>query len=379
MVAGRDHGRLSTIPPGTSHYEARNRMSTPPREAGAAISGDLIERTMRHAMTLAARGPRSRVNPQVGCVILSPTGERLAEGWHRGAGTPHAETDALATLTPEQTRGAIAVVTLEPCNHTGTTGPCAQALIDAGISRVYFGARDPNPVAAGGTARLEDAGVSVTGGILEADINDLMHRWLTATRHQRPYVTVKWAASLDGRAAAADGTSQWITGTAARQHVHEQRAGHDAIVVGTGTVIADNPSLTARGDGGELLPEQPVPVVVGEREIPADSELSAHPRALVHHRDRDLPSLLSDLWSRDIRSIYVEGGPTLASAFLTAGLADELHVYTAPILLGGPRLAVTDVGVDTISHAHHYRFVALRSLGDDALLIARPAREKEGR
>lgn len=354
-------------------------MSTPPSETGTAVSGDLIERTMRHAMTLATRGPRSRVNPQVGCVILSPSGERLAEGWHRGAGTPHAETDALATLTPEQTRGATAVVTLEPCNHTGTTGPCAQALIDAGISRVYFGAHDPNPVASGGMARLENAGVAVTGGILEAEVSDLMHRWLTATHHQRPFITVKWAASLDGRAAAADGTSRWITGTAARQHVHEQRAQHDAIVVGTGTVLADNPSLTARGDGGELLSEQPVPVVVGERDIPADSELAAHPHEVVHHRGRDIPALLTDLWSRDIRSIYVEGGPTLASAFLAAGLVDELHVYTAPILLGGPRLAVTDVGVGTITEAHHYRFVSLHSLGDDALLIARPAREKEGR
>src|SRR5690606_8710882 len=209
--------------------------------------------------------------PQVGCVILSPAGETLAEGWHRGAGTPHAETAALATLTPEQSRVAIAVVTLEPCNHTGTPGPCAAAPIDAGISRVYFGAHDPNPVASGGAARLENAGISVAGGILEADVNEFMHRWLTAARQQRPFITVKWAASLDGRAAADDGTSQWITGTASRQHVHEQRAQHDAIVVGTGTVLADNPSLTARGDGGELLAEQPVPVVVGERDIPSDS------------------------------------------------------------------------------------------------------------
>src|SRR5690606_1624217 len=238
---------------------------------------------------------------------------------------------------------------------------------------------DPNPVAAGGSVRLENAGLAVTGGVLEPEVNEFMHRWLTAARHQRPFVTVKWAASLDGRAAAADGTSQWITGTASRQHVHEQRAQHDAIVVGTGTVLADNPSLTARGDGGELLAEQPVPVIVGERDIPADAALHSHPRELVHHRGHDAASLLSELWSRGIRSAYIEGGPTLSSAILAAGLADELHVYTAPVIRGGPRLAVTDVGVPTITQAHHSRFVDATSLGDDTLLIARPAREKEGR
>lgn len=348
---------------------------TPP--AAEPVDG-AIERTMRHALTLAARGPRSRINPQVGAVILSPEGTVLAEGWHRGAGTPHAETDALSKLTPEQTRGMIAVVTLEPCNHTGTTGPCAQALIDAGITHVYYGAHDPNPVAAGGAVRLENAGVSVTGGVLEDEATEFMHRWLTAARHQRPFVTVKWAASLDGRAAAADGTSQWITGTAARQHVHEQRAQHDAIAVGTGTALADNPSLTARGDGGELLTDQPVPVVVGRRAIPANARLHQHPHELIQHTDHDLPSLLAELWGRGIRSLFVEGGPTLASAFLRAGLADELLIYTAPVLLGGDRLAVTDVGVDTISAAHHYTFTHVEALGDDILLTARP-RQKESR
>lgn len=352
--------------------EAAHDAARPADASAGPLPADLVERTMRHAMALAARGPRSRVNPQVGAVILSTAGEVLAEGWHRGAGTPHAEVDALTQLTPALSRGSIAVVTLEPCNHTGSTGPCAQALIDAGVSRVYFGAHDPNPVAAGGRSRLTDAGIPVTGGILEPEVGEFMLRWLTAATHQRPFVTVKWAASLDGRAAAADGSSQWITGTAARQHVHEQRASHDAIVVGTGTVLADDPSLTARGDGGELLQEQPIPVVVGERPVPADARLHEHPHGFIHHADRDLPGLLAELWSRGIRSVFVEGGPTLASAFLTAGLADELLVYTAPLLLGGDRLAVTDVGVDTMGAAHHYSFTHVEALGDDVLLTARP-------
>lgn len=348
---------------------------TPPRP----LPAELIERTMRHAMTLAARGPRSRVNPQVGCVILSETGEVLAEGWHRGAGTPHAEADALSKLTPEQSRGAIAVVTLEPCNHTGTTPPCAQTLIDAGIAQVYFAAHDPNPVAAGGRDRLTAAGVTVTGGVLDDEANEFLFRWLTAVREQRPFVTVKWAASLDGRAAANDGSSQWITGTASRQHVHEQRAAHDAIMVGTGTVLADDPSLTARGDGGELLPEQPVPVVVGERPIPVDARLHAHPHELIQYTSGDLDTVLADLWGRGIRSVFLEGGPRLASAFLAAGLVDELLVYVAPLLLGGDRLAVTDLGVTNIAAAHRLTFTSVESLGGDIVITARPLRAEPPR
>lgn len=384
--ARRDHGSSADLAPGlVSTRDLRNRMSTAPHEGTPPPPppAELVERTMRHAMTLAARGPRSRVNPQVGCVILSATGETLAEGWHRGAGTPHAETDALSKLTPEQSRGAIAVVTLEPCNHTGTTPPCAQALIDAGITRVYFAARDPNPVAAGGRDRLTAAGIEVTGGVLEEEANEFMFRWLIAAREQRPFVTVKWATSLDGRAAANDGSSQWITGTASRQHVHEQRAAHDAIVVGTGTVLADDPSLTARGDGGELLAEQPVPVVIGERPIPVDARLRAHPHGLIQYTNRDLDSVLADLWGRGIRSVFLEGGPTLASAFLAAGLADELLVYVAPVLLGGDRLAVTELGVANIAAAHRFTFTSVESLGDDIVIVARPlraepSRQKEG-
>ncbi|HRN28470.1 MAG TPA: RibD family protein, partial [Terrimesophilobacter sp.] len=167
-------------------------------------------------------------------------------------------------------------------------------------------------------------------------------------------------------------------GTAARQHVHEQRAQHDAIVVGTGTVFADDPSLTARGDGGELLTEQPVPVVVGTREVPAGARVRQHPHELIQHADHDLPRLLAELWGRGIRSVFVEGGPTLASAFLRAGLADELLVYIAPVLLGGDRLAVADVGVDTIGAAHHYTFTSVETLGEDILLTSRP-HQKESR
>ncbi|MDQ4138329.1 MAG: RibD family protein, partial [Actinomycetota bacterium] len=189
-----------------------------------------------------------------------------------------------------------------------------------------------------------------------------------------PHVVVKWASTLDGRAAADDGTSQWITGEAARQRVHEQRSQVDAILVGTGTVLADDPSLTARGgDYGEFLPFQPLPVVIGERPVPADAKLRSHPAGLLETGTRDLGDVLRDLYGRGIRRVLVEGGPTLASAFLAAELADELFVYLAPLLLGGRRLAVGDLGIATLADAKRLTVSSVETLGGDLLVIARPA------
>ena len=329
-----------------------------------------IENGMRHALSLAAHGPAWGVNPQVGCVLLNDAGEIVSEGWHRGAGTPHAEVDALSKVASAQ--GLTAVVTLEPCNHTGRTGPCALALIEAGVRKVVYAVSDPGDASAGGAQRLRDAGVDVEAGVLKTEVEEFIHPWLTAARLGRPFVTVKWASSLDGRAAANDGTSQWITGTAARQHVHEQRAKADAIVVGTGTVLADNPSLTARGDGGELMEHQPIPVVIGERAIPAGSALEKHPHTPIVTGTRDLNTVLDALFKQDIRHVFVEGGPTLASAFIAAGLADEYLVYLAPLVIGGAKTATTDVGIATMADLGRLRITAVERLGEDILITARP-------
>lgn len=330
------------------------------------------EHTMRRALALAERGPARGVNPRVGCVILAPDGTVLAEGWHHGAGTAHAEAEALSALGPGAASGATAVVSLEPCDHTGRTGPCSRALIEAGIARVVYAAADPGEHSAGGAHTLRKAGVEVVGGVLVDEVEAFLHVWLTAARQGRPYVTLKWASTLDGRTAAADGSSQWITGAAARQRVHEQRAASDAILVGTGTVLADDPSLTARGDGGELLAFQPLPVVVGTRTIPATARLHAHPRAAVIERDHDLAAVLERLYAAEIRSVYVEGGPTLASALVAAGLVDEYLVYLAPALLGGPQLALGNLGVASIGGAHRLRLHTVEMLGEDLLVTARP-------
>lgn len=332
-------------------------------------------RAMSRALELAALGPRG-VNPQVGAVILSPDGETLAEGWHHGAGTPHAEVDALSKLAPGTARGATAVVTLEPCNHTGRTGPCAVALIEAGVRRVIYALDDPGAVSGGGADRLRAAGVSVEAGEQADDARRLIDGWLTAQRLGRPHVTVKWAQSLDGRAAADDGTSQWITGPEARADVHRRRAASDAIVVGTGTVLADDPALTAR-DGGDLHTTQPVPVVIGSRETPADAAVRRHPHPPLFYDTRDLEAVLADLHDRGIQRVFVEGGPTLASAFLAAGLADRVLAYIAPVLLGGERLALTDIGVNSIDHARRLTIDEWVPLGPDLLAIAHPATAHE--
>ena len=329
-----------------------------------------LERAMRVALALAARGPAADPNPQVGCVILDTEGTIIAEGWHRGHGTPHAEVDALTKLNG-RALGATAVVTLEPCNHTGHTGPCSEALIAAGVSRVVYAVSDPNPPADGGAERLASAGVEVIGGVLADEAEDLIAAWLTTMRLGRPHVTLKWASSLDGRAAAADGSSQWITGPAARAHVHQERAKADAILVGTGTVLSDDPSLTARSDVGELMDRQPTPVIVGLRSVPAGAKLLSHPKPLIETGTRDLNEVLRLLFDRGIRRVLVEGGPTLASAFVAAELVDEYLIYLAPTLLGGDRLALGDLGIGTLAEARRLKILGLERIGDDIIVRAR--------
>lgn len=330
---------------------------------------------MRRAIALASNGPSNGVNPQVGCVVLNSAGTIIAEGWHRGAGTAHAEVDALSQLTPEQAQGSTFVVTLEPCNHTGRTGPCAQALIEAGVAQVVYAATDPGHASSGGAQRLRDAGIEVLGGVLEDDVEELLEEWMLAARLHRPHVTVKWAASLDGRAAAHDGTSQWISGPESRARVHEQRSAADAIVVGTGTVLADNPSLTARTPEGELHDHQPVPVIIGTRNVPGDALVHQHPLEPIIIGHNDLHAALSEMFDNGIRSIFVEGGPTLASAFIASGLVDRLYVYLAPVLLGGDKVALGDLGVSTLAERIDLEISSVETLGADIFITAKTTRK----
>ena len=335
------------------------------------------EAAMKRALELATRGPRTGPNPQVGCVLLDSSHNTVAEGWHEGSGTPHAETMALEQLSRSgiSPKGITAVVTLEPCAHTGKTGPCASALIDAGISRVVYSVQDPGAASGGGAEMLRSAGVDVIGGVQLSAGEALVERWLHSVTTLRPWITVKWAMSLDGRVAAADGTSQWITGDATRARVHRDRSEHDAIVVGINTVLVDNPRLTARTPEGGLYPQQPLAIVVGHRDVPQDASIRKHPGGFEHVRNQDLRELVSSLGERDIRSLYVEGGATLASAFLEERLVEELHITVGPMLLGGPHVAVTDLGISTMADAFHLTITDIERLGDDIVVTARPQRE----
>jgi diaminohydroxyphosphoribosylaminopyrimidine deaminase/5-amino-6-(5-phosphoribosylamino)uracil reductase len=329
---------------------------------------------MRLAFTLAKRGPLVNENPRVGCVLATDEGIVVAEGFHRGAGTPHAEVDALSALSAKgiSAKGLTAIVTLEPCRHVGRTGPCAQALIDAGVRRVVFSLSDPGGESAGGAHLLQDHGVEVIGGVLPDLGMDLLRHWYTATSLGRPFVTAKWAQSLDGRSAAADGTSQWITSADTRSRVHEDRSQHGAILVGTETALVDNPSLTARRDDGTLYPTQPHAVVMGLRDLPGHAKIFDHPGGVSHFRTHAPTDVLSTLYSRGIRSLYLEGGATIVAAFLRENLVDELHITMGPLLLGGDRVAVTDIGVTTLDEAKHLDLVDFYVTGGDITIVARP-------
>ncbi|RDH12329.1 bifunctional diaminohydroxyphosphoribosylaminopyrimidine deaminase/5-amino-6-(5-phosphoribosylamino)uracil reductase RibD, partial [Tsukamurella pulmonis] len=278
------------------------------------------------------------------------------------AGGPHAEVVALAEAG-EAARGGTAVVTLEPCDHTGRTGPCTQALLAAGVARVAYAAADPNPVAARGAHTLRAGGVEVE----HLDVEPWpLTEWLFRQRHGRPMVTVKLAATVDGRIAAPDGTSQWITGPAARARAHSERAQLDAIIVGTGTVLADDPALTARNADGEPLEHQPTRIVLGEREIPADAKVLTGPGAAHLVRGRDPHAALAA--AGDAVHIQVEGGATVIGAFVAAGLVDRVQAYIAPVLLGAGLPALTVPGVGTLADATRFRLESVERLGDDVLV-----------
>ena len=309
-------------------------------------------------------------NPPVGAVILDPSGDVAGVGAPQPAGGAHAEVVALRAAG-ERASGGTAVVTLEPCNHHGRTPPCVDALLEAGVAAVVYAVADPNPVAAGGAGRLRAAGVAVTGGVAADEVEaGLLREWMHKQRNGFPHVTWKFATSVDGRSAAADGSSQWITSTAARADVHRRRAAADAIVVGTGTVFADNPSLTARLPDGALAAQQPLRVVVGRREIPPDSAVLSRdsPTVLLHtHDPREVLRVLADR-----TDVLLEGGPTLAGAFLRAGAVHRILAYVAPMLLGGPVTAVDDVGVASIAGALRWRYDGVEQIGPDLLLSLTP-------
>ncbi|SFK42624.1 bifunctional diaminohydroxyphosphoribosylaminopyrimidine deaminase/5-amino-6-(5-phosphoribosylamino)uracil reductase RibD [Lysobacter sp. cf310] len=352
-------------------------------------------RHMARALRLAEKGAyTTKPNPMVGCVIAHGD-EVVGEGWHQRAGEAHAEVHAL-NAAGERARGATAYVTLEPCAHTGRTGPCSEALIAAGVARVVAAMRDPFPQVDGaGFAQLQAAGIEVASGLMEAQARALNRGFLSRIERGRPWLRVKLATSIDGRSALASGESKWISGDASRLDVQRWRARAGAIVTGAGTVLADDPSLTVRlGDDTPFV--APLRVVldpglatvargrVREGNAPTlylhapdakpPRELSAQHAAVAVREGRfDLDAVLRLLAERGVNEIQLEAGATLAGAFLAAGLVDEVLLYVAPVLLGQNARPLFDgLDIEAMTQKLRLNIVESRRIGDDVRLLLRP-------
>ena len=350
---------------------------------------------MARALRLAELGAyTTRPNPMVGCV-LAHGDDVVGEGWHRRQGEPHAEVIALQAAG-ERARGATAYVTLEPCAHTGSTGPCAAALIAAGVARVVGAMRDPFPKVDGaGFEQLRAAGIVVESGLMEAQARELNHGFLSRIERGRPWLRVKLATSLDGRSALASGDSKWISGDASRGDVHLWRARAGAIMTGAGTVLQDDPQLTVRlGEEREFLPPLRVVLDPGlatvargqvrsgatptlylhapDVKLPRDFA-AQHAAVAVHRGAFDLAEVLALLAARGINEVQLEAGATLAGAFLSSGLVDELLLYIAPVLLGERARPLFDgLRIDEMAQRLRMHLVDTRHVGEDLRLLLRP-------
>ena len=328
---------------------------------------------MQRAIALSENGcGRTAPNPIVGAVIVGTDGSVIAEGFHdRVSSADHAEVVALK-IAGDKARGATMYVTLEPCNHTGTTGPCAQAIFDAGITTLIYAVADPNPVASGGAAVLKAAGIEVVAGVGQEEATYSNRAWLTKIIKGRPFITWKVAATLDGKVAAMDGTSKWITNEASRADVQKVRRSVDAIMVGTQTVIADNPHLVPR-DGKEGA--NPLRIVCGTQELPKGAQVfdSAAPTKVI--ASKDLEVIAAELLATGVNHILLESGPTLASAMLHGCMLDELMIYQGASLLGAGKNFVADLGAVTLDHAMSMPRVSTETFGDDVKSVYRITNE----
>jgi diaminohydroxyphosphoribosylaminopyrimidine deaminase / 5-amino-6-(5-phosphoribosylamino)uracil reductase len=326
---------------------------------------------MQRAIALSEKGlGKTSPNPIVGAVIIDDAGSVIGEGFHDRMNSPdHAEVAAIANAT-QNLKGATIVVTLEPCNHSGSTGPCTQAIIAAGISTVVIAVNDPNPIASGGAEVLRAAGIKVVEGVLKSEATHANRAWLMKIKKNRPFFTWKVATTLDAKIAAVDGTSKWITNETSRADVQVLRRQADAILVGTNTVIADDPHLIPRGEFAGYA-HNPIRVICGEQELPKDAQVFDDAAQTIVVKSKDLDLLVEKLNELKINHVFVEAGPTLASAMVDHCLMDELVIYQAPSLLGSGKPFFTFDYQTTISDQMRLDHISTVVLAGDVKSVYR--------
>ena len=332
------------------------------------------EAAMAHAIDCARLGlGQTYPNPIVGAVITSATGEVLSQGFHQGA--DHAEVIAINAVK-ELPAGSIIYITLEPCNHHGKNPPCVEAIIKSGIKKVVYAVRDPNPTAAGGAERLRQAGLEVQSGVGEAQARLENRAWLTKIEKGRPRITWKIAATLDGKVAASDGSSKWITGELARADVARMRSQADGIVTSTATVIADDPAMTSKGFG-----KNPVRIVMGSRETQAKTQIMDGAAETLLIKSRDFKDLIALANERGFNQVLIESGPTLGTALVREDLIDEIVLFQAPAFLGSGTPLIGDLGITNISGRLDFEISDVEMIGSDLkiTLIKSANRTESGR
>jgi diaminohydroxyphosphoribosylaminopyrimidine deaminase / 5-amino-6-(5-phosphoribosylamino)uracil reductase len=319
-----------------------------------------IDDAYAHLYSLSLQGLGvSTPNPNVSAAIYAADGTLIADGFHnRKVSVDHAEVVALKKAG-SAARGATMVVSLEPCAHTGTTPPCVQAIIEAGIAKVIYAVADPNPIAAGGAQKLADAGIVVEHR-QSADLEFVQRAWLHKERTGRPLMIWKVATTLDSKVAASDGTSQWITGPESREDVQELRAQSDAILIGTNTALVDNPHLIPRGHEA-----RPVRIICGEQEVPATNKVFDNEARTVLVKSKSIPELIKVLSDEGFNQVLVEAGPTLGSALMASGKIDELIVYQAPKMLGAGKEFVSHLGISTLDDHLKLELIGVQPFGSD--------------
>ena len=319
-----------------------------------------IDDAYAHLYTLSLQGLGvSTPNPNVSAAIYGADGSLIADGFHnRTMSVDHAEVVALKKAGAAA-RGATMVVSLEPCAHTGTTPPCVQAIIDAGISTVIYAVADPNPIAAGGAEKLADAGIAVEYRESK-ELSYVQRAWLHKEKTGRPLMLWKVATTLDSKVAASDGTSQWITGPESREDVQELRAQSDAILIGTNTALVDNPHLIPRGHTA-----RPVRVISGEQEVPATNRVFDKEARTISVKSKSIPELMKVLSDEGFSQVLVEAGPTLGSALMASGNIDELIIYQAPKMLGAGKEFVSRLGISTLADHLELELLSVQAFGSD--------------